>query len=264
MDLQTYNTAHPTSWSRAWQNDPGGGALSAHWEQLIAAFRSRTPLGGLAPTFTGTLLEGGEFRLADHLGKRSVLIVFGSLACPPCVTNIRTATPNLVALYETHREHVEFCYVYTREAHPGRKIGPHASLEEKRANASTLKRLEGITFPMVIDDLDGRIQLSYVDPQFNNPVFLINRAGVVTYKSAWLDASELPQVLDDQVLWDSRSTTDQTIKKSYSERIRPLREPFDPACNRRIKALMEHIGLEQREMGAIPGIGSTRVNTQGK
>src|SRR5581483_6992136 len=118
---------------------------------------------------------------------------------------------------------------------------------------------ERITFPLVVDELDGRIQLSDVDPQVNNPVFLINRAGVVTYKSAWLDSSELPQVLDDQAFWDSRSTVDQTIKKTYSERIRALREPFDPNCNKRIKQLMQEIGLDQRAMGAIPGVESDKV-----
>jgi hypothetical protein len=117
----------------------------------------------------------------------------------------------------------------------GKNVGPHATLEQKRANAAELKRVEKVTFPMVIDTFDGAIQQSYVDPQFNNPVFLVNRAGIVVYKSAWLDSSELPQVLDDVVLWDERSPVDTTIKKTYSERIRPLREPFDPNANARIK-----------------------------
>src|SRR5581483_11669836 len=235
MSLAHYNTPHPVSWSRSWQNDPPGGALSPEWDGLIAAFRSKVPLGSMAPDFSGPLLDGGQFNLSTHRKHRSVLVVFGSLACPPCVTNIRIATPSLISLYETYRTHIEFCYVYTREAHPGSKIVPHKSMEEKRRNAARLSEAERITFPLVVDELDGRIQLSYVDPQFNNPVFLINRAGVVTYKSAWLDSSELPQVLDDQAFWDSRSTVDQTIKKTYSERIRALREPFDPNCNKRIK-----------------------------
>ncbi len=254
-----YNTPHPVSWSRAWQTDPMGGALSPEWPELIASFRARTPLGSIAPDFDGELLEGGRFRLSQHVGHKSVLLVFGSLACPPCVTNISTSTPNLVSLYAQYGDAVEFCYVYTREAHPGQKIGPHRSLTEKKANAATLKALEGITFPLVIDTLEGDIQRSYADLQFNNPAFLVNRAGVVVYKTAWLDSSELPQVLDDVVLWDQRSPTDMTIKKTYSERIRPLREPFDPVCNARIKRLMDAIGLEQRAMGPIPGIEAAKA-----
>lgn len=98
-----------------------------------------------------------------------------------------------------------------------------------------------------------------MDIQFNNPVFLVNRAGVVVYKSAWLDASELPQVLADVALWDAKAPLERTIKKTYSERIRPLREPFDATANARIKKLMGDIGLEQRAMGPIPGVDAERA-----
>ena len=255
-----YNTPKPGSWSRAWQTDPLGGALSPEWPQLIEAFRQRAPLGSEAPLFDGEFLDGGRFRLTDFRGKKSVLIVFGSYACPPCVTNIRLNQPNLVDLYQQYEKQIEFCFVYTRESHPGQRIVPHASLDDKRRNARELKRSEGVTFPIVVDDLEGTIQRSFVHPHFNNPVFLVNRAGVISYKSAWLDASELPQVLADQALWDARSVTDKTIKKTFSERIRILHEPFNPDCNRRIKQLMDEIGLPQIAMGAIPGIELEKIS----
>lgn len=258
-----YNVANPVTWARAWMNDPLGGGLSEHWENLIESFRRKTPLGSVAPDFSGELLGGGRFTLSQHRGSKAVLVVFGSLACPPCVTNISTTKPSLVSLYEQYRGQVEICYVYTREAHPGSKIVAHTSMEQKRANAATLRQMEGITFPLVIDTLDGAIQRAWVDIQFNNPVFLVNRAGVVVYKSCWLDSSELPQVLEDVVMWDSRSPVDKTIKKAFSERIRPLREPFDTVANAKIKRLMEHIGLEQRAIGPIPGVESERA-TDGK
>lgn len=257
--ISPYNTPHPVSWSRAWQSDPLGGGLSAEWDAMIRSFRERTPIGGMAPGLRGETLDGNAFDLAAFQDRKSVLVVFGSLACPPCVTNIRTTSPSLVSLYAEYSHAVEFCYVYTREAHPGSSIGPHASMDQKRANAAQLRTQEPFDFPLVIDTLDGRIQLAWADPQFNNPVFLVNRAGVVTYKSAWLDASELPQVLDDEALWDEKSPTERTIKKTYSERIRPLREPFDPQANARIKRLMSFIGLEQRAMGPIPGIEAERA-----
>lgn len=256
-----YNSPTPGSWSKAWQTDPMGGSLSGEWPDLIATFRARAPLGEMAPDFEGEILDGGRFHLADYRARKSVLIVFGSLACPPCVTNIRINKPNLVDLYDQYRDGVEFCYLYTREGHPGAKIVPHASLQDKRRNARRLRDEEGVTFPIVIDDLQGSIQKSFVHPHFNNPVFLINPAGLVTYKSAWLDASELPQVLEDQVHWDTRARTDRTVKKTYSERIRALREPFDPDCNRRIKRLMDDIGLPQIAMGAIPGVDSEKLES---
>lgn len=254
-----YNTPHPLSWSRSWQCDPLGGELNPEWQEMIGSFRARAPLGQLAPALSGDTLDGPRFDLADYRGKKAVLIVFGSLACPPCVTNIRTTEPSLVSLYEEYGQAVEFCYVYTREAHPGTLIGPHQSMQEKRANAAELRRQEPFSFPLVIDSLDGTIQKTWADLQFNNPVFLVNRAGVVAYKSCWLDSSELPQVLADVVLWDSKSPTERTIKKTYSERIRPLREPFDLTANARIKKLMGQIGLEQRAMGPIPGVEAERA-----
>jgi len=263
-DLAAYNTPTPVSWSKAWQTDPLGGGLSAEWPALIESFRAKTPLGTEAPDFTGDLLDGGQFRLSDHRGRKSVLIVFGSYACPPCVTNIRLAQPSLVSLYAQHREAIEFCYVYSREGHPGEKIVPHASIEQKRANARRLKESEGITFPLVVDALDGPIQRSYVDIRFNNPVFLVNRAGLVTYKSAWLDSSELPQVLEDQSLWDLKTVDHRTLKKTYSERIRTLREPFDPTCKHRIDVLMGEIGLPLLAMGPSPGLNSDIVRADAK
>lgn len=256
---ETYNTPTPGSWSRAWQSDPMGGELNEEWGRLIDTFRSRAPLGSLAPDFEQERLGGGTWRLSDLLGKKSVLIVFGCYACPPCVTNVRTSNPSLVSLYEIYKQDIEFCYVYTREAHPGQKIVPHTSMEDKRRLAQRLQDEEQLTFPLVIDDIEGTTQRSYVDPHFNNPVFLVNRAGIISYKSAWLDSSELPQVLEDQVLWDKRSQTDKTIKKTFSERIRLLHEPFDGNCNARIKRLMGEIGLAQAAMGAIPGVDSEKM-----
>ncbi len=258
-----YNTPHPLSWSRSWQGDPLGGGLSTEWPALIESFRARTPLGEPAPSLRGETLDGEMFELSSYQGRKSVLVVFGSFACPPCVTNIRTTSPSLVSLYAEFRDHVEICYVYTREAHPGTQIVPHQTLEEKKRNAARLRQEEPFEFPLVIDSLEGDIQKAWADLQFNNPVFLVNRAGIVVYKSAWLDSSELPQVLADVQLWDAKSPTERTIKKTYSERIRPLREPFDLTANARIKRLMDQIGLEQRAMGPIPGVEAEKAADKG-
>lgn len=262
-EAHAYNTPHPVSWGRSWMSDPPGEALSEHWEELIASFRSRAPLGKPAPDFFGELLDGGQFRLSTVLSAKAVLLVFGSFACPPCVTNIRANTPSLVSLYAEYGESVEFCYVYTREAHPGRHMRPHSGMAEKRANAERLCREEKITFPVVVDTLEGEIHQRYADPQFNNPVFLINRAGIVVYKSAWLDTSELPQVLDDLKLWRGRAAIDKTIKKTFSERIRALREPYDPNASERIKRLLPAIGLEPHELGSPPGLLSSELSRPG-
>ncbi len=249
-----YNTAHPTTWARAWRTDPPGGALGGEWAALIEAFRAKARLGEPAPEFSGELLHGGTFSLADHRFQRSVLIVFGSLACPPCVTNISTTHPNLAGLYRDYApQGVEFVYVYTREAHPGAIVGPHGSMDEKRANARRLAEMEGITFPLVVDNLRGDIHKQYCTVEFNNSAFLVNRAGAIVYKSAWLDSSELPQVLDDTLAWDREAAAAKVIKKSYSERIRMLREPLEPDCIDKMYRLFDLVGISLERMGAVPG-----------
>lgn len=255
----TYNVDDPESWARAWRSDPAGGQLCDHWDSLIQVFRSKAPLGRPAPEFSGQLLDGSEFRISEYRGKRSVLVIFGCLACPPCVTNINTTTPSLNELYAKHKEACEFVYVYTREAHPGTNVGAHKSIEEKRERATTLLNLESISFPVLVDSLDGTIHKSYADPSFNNPVFLINRAGLTTYKSAWLDAAELPQVLEDQRLWDERSLVDATMKKTYSERLRPLREQYSQRSYAKLTQLIDIVGIDAAKLGKVPGLGSEKI-----
>lgn len=64
-----------------------------------------------APAFTGTLLTGEEFRLADEVGDVVVLNVWGSW-CPPC----RKEAPDLQAAYENLRdEGVQFIGINTRD-----------------------------------------------------------------------------------------------------------------------------------------------------
>lgn len=255
---ETYNTETPVSWARStWQTDPPGGRLNPAWAELIDAFRARARLGEEAPDFTLERLGGGSFRLGELRGKKSVLIVFGSYACPPCVTNISTSKPNLVGLHaEYGPQDVEFVYIYTREAHPGPKIGPHRTIEDRRENARRLQRNEGVNFPVLIDSFEGETHALYADVRFNNPVFLVNKAGLIVYKAAWLDASELPQVLDDNLAWERAAATGGVVKKGYSERLRPMREQFEPDCIKRIDRLIfDEIGISRRELGPIPGDG---------
>ena len=49
--------------------------------------------------FTGALLKGGEFRLADVVGKRVVLLQFWGIRCGPCLQEFRL----LEQLYQRYR-----------------------------------------------------------------------------------------------------------------------------------------------------------------
>jgi len=258
-ELAQYNTATPVSWARStWQVDPPGGGLSPSWPDLIDSFRKTAPLGQPAPDFTAERLDGGQFRLGELRGSKAVLIVFGCYACPPCVTNLRTSNPNLVSLYGQYApKGVEFVYVYTREAHPGPRLPAHRRMEDRRANARRLQQSEGVSFPIVLDTYEGSIHRLYADIRFNNPVFLVSKSGIVLYKAAWLDSFELPQMLDEVILWDESTRDDKVVKKGYSERLRLMHEQFEPKCQKRGSRLMfQEIGISGKALGPIPGIAN--------
>jgi len=113
-----------------------------------------------------------------------------------------------------------------------------ASLEVKRCNAERLRDEEGVPFPIVVDAFEGTIHQLY-GPAFNNAVFLINKAGIIVYRTMFLDASALAEPLADLVEWQWMDADNRVIKKSYSEQIRMVREPYDPECQQRILKVLE-------------------------
>lgn len=55
-------------------------------------------VGGAAPVFTAPLLQGGDFNLSDHLGKKVILLDWWSINCVPCVQ----AMPALIDLHNRY------------------------------------------------------------------------------------------------------------------------------------------------------------------
>lgn len=94
-----------------------------------------------APDLVGDTLDGGTFRLSDHLGEVVVLNVWASW-CAPC----RAEAPELQALWEEFQgQGVQFVGLDTRDT---------------AAAALAFIDAYGITYPNVIDT-DGRLQLLF-------------------------------------------------------------------------------------------------------
>jgi thiol-disulfide isomerase/thioredoxin len=117
---------------------------------------------GPAPDLVGPTLEGGEFRLRDHLGEVVVLNVWASW-CAPC----RAEAPVLETVWrEMEGEGVQFVGLDTRDT-----------------EAAALAFLDAydVTYPNVIDD-DGRLQLLFSDtlpPQAIPSTLVVDREGRV-------------------------------------------------------------------------------------
>lgn len=117
---------------------------------------------GPAPDLAGPTLEGGEFRLSDHLGDVVVINVWASW-CAPC----RAEAPILESAWkQVQDDGVQFVGLDTRDTD---------------AAARAFLDAYDITYPNVID-ADGRLQLLFSDtlpPQAIPSTLVIDREGRV-------------------------------------------------------------------------------------
>ena len=140
--------------------------------------------------------------------------------------------PLLSELREKYQEQgFEFLIVYVREAHPGEHFPHHTSLEQKLAHARKLRDLEKVKLPILVDDLQGTAHKAY--GLLPNMIYLIDREGVVVYKSDWTDGVELDGMCESLIrLDDMRARQVPIIRQGVSERLHWI--PMDPVHRERI------------------------------
>lgn len=140
--------------------------------------------------------------------------------------------PSLTELREKYQSKgFEVFIVYVREAHPGENFPHHTSLEQKLAHARKLRDLEKIKLPILVDDLKGTTHRAY--GLLPNMIYLIDREGVVVYKSDWTDGVELDGMCESLIrLDDMRARQVPIIRQGVSERLHWI--PMDPALRERV------------------------------
>jgi hypothetical protein len=140
--------------------------------------------------------------------------------------------PPLTKLYQKYRARgFGFFIVYTREAHPGENFPHHVSLEQKASHAKQLKELDEVKIPVLVDDLEGSAHNAYGG--LPNMIYLIDRGGVVVYKSDWTDAHELEGMCESLVrLDDMKARQVPIIRTGVSQRLHWI--PMDPRHRERI------------------------------
>ncbi|WP_435057104.1 TlpA family protein disulfide reductase [Streptomyces sp. bgisy060] len=142
--------------------------------------------GGTLPEFDLSTLEGGRFA-SGALGRRPVLMVFGSRTCP--VTE--SAAPVLKRLHDRFGRQVRFVLVNTREAHPGQTIGQPGTSEEKHLHAQRLRDHHDIPFEVAVDDIDGTLHRAFTPKP--NSAYLVDAGGTVLFRSHWANDEPAPR-----------------------------------------------------------------------
>ena len=140
--------------------------------------------------------------------------------------------PPLTQLSRKYRQrNFEFLIVYVRESHPGENFPHHCSREDKVGHARKLKDQESVELPILVDDLQGTVHRQF--GLLSNMVYLIDREGLVVYKSDWTDAAELDGMCASLLrLEEMKKQGIPIIRKGISERMHWI--PMDPALRERV------------------------------
>jgi peroxiredoxin len=184
-------------------------------------------VGVAAPDFDARNLDGTVVRLNDFRGKRHVVIMTGAVTSPMCAFEVP-------ALNQLHQEFtdlgVSFFLLYTRESHPAENYSSHSSWDQKLSYARDLQRLENVQFPIIVDNLDGKIHRSY--GTWPNALFVIHKDGRLVFRSNMTNHAELRQFLDDLMATDQAAAEGRVLHLQYSERLIP--HEADQATHRRV------------------------------
>ena len=142
-------------------------------------------VGEKAPDFEATDLSGKRIHLSDFQGK---IIVFesGSITCPATIGT----TKSMQELVDKYPD-VTVLLLYVREAHPGERIRPHSSFEDKLACAVRFKNEEHDNRVLLVDELEGTIHKQF--GLFPNFVYVIDQDGYVAFRTPW----NVPDILDE-------------------------------------------------------------------
>ncbi|WP_189052752.1 TlpA family protein disulfide reductase [Longimycelium tulufanense] len=174
------------------RNDPGRMTPEYNYEHFSLAHRTLDRLEGVregepAPDFIASRLDGTPVRLSDYRG-RPVVLEAGSVTCPMYERGI----DRMNALAFRYPD-VAFLVLYTREAHPGERLGPHRNMDDKINAARFVAEADSEGRTILVDDLDGSAHRQY--GMLPNTVHVIDPDGAVVFRSMWNDPSVVEHAL---------------------------------------------------------------------
>jgi hypothetical protein len=141
--------------------------------------------------FTFSDLEtGDDVKLSDFAGKW-VVVETGSSTCSMYTKNIPTMK-DVAAEFSD----VEFVMIYVREAHPGERLGPHKSIDDKYKAARKVAPRYGEFRRVLVDNIDGDFHRAY--GSMPNVVYVIRPDGTIHYRCNWAAPHLIKAALEDR------------------------------------------------------------------
>ena len=210
-------------------------------------FGSAPEPGDRAPDFELRTVDGDKIRLSDFRDESNVLLVFGSATCPLTASSIG----GLQKLYEDYNDDgVEVLFVYVREAHPGDQIPSHSTMADKVRAAELLRDEEDLEFPILVDDLSGKVHRKYSGQA--NPAFLIDKSGRIAYRQLALDPGEMQEAIDELLERQEERGADHAIVHGGESTDIPAIKPMLFAHRALERGGQRAISNFREEMG-VPG-----------
>jgi hypothetical protein len=146
-------------------------------------------VGDQAPDVQLVAMDGQTtFHLRDRIGKRPLVLDFGSFTCPP----FRRNTPSIGQLYQDYRDRADFLQVYIREAHPSDEwemvynhrdnviyTQPQTRAQRIAIASDYIQRFH-VALPFAIDDMDNRANLVYA--AWPERIYILDEQGKIVYR----------------------------------------------------------------------------------
>lgn len=139
--------------------------------------RDAVRAGDAFPQFELSTTDGRQIRKDDFVGKRPLLVVFGSISCPLTVSSIEP----LKQLYRKFGHEIEFVTVNVREAHPGENTGQPIDDDQKLRHARELQTRYEIPWVVAVDDLGGTLHRA-LDTK-PNAAYLMAKDGSIAFRA---------------------------------------------------------------------------------
>ena len=133
--------------------------------------------GDVLPNSPLIRIDGTHTDLRALAADRPLVLIVGSVSCPMTISSM----PKLVELEQEYGGQMNFVLVYTREAHPGANYGQAQTLEDKIQYARDLQDLHGVSWPVLVDDLDGPVHRLLDMKQ--NSVHIISEDGTIIFRA---------------------------------------------------------------------------------